>query len=112
DVYEGMVVGANPKNEDITVNVCKKKHATNTRASGSDDALKLVPHSQLSLEQCLEFIADDELVEVTPKSIRMRKRILSKELRMKQASKKKQPAGAWPARGRAGRAAFLRAARA
>ena len=67
-----MIVGANPKNEDITVNVCKKKHATNTRASGSDDALKLVPHSQLSLEQCLEFIAEDELVEVTPKSIRMR----------------------------------------
>ena len=89
EVYEGMIVGANPKNEDITVNVCKKKHATNTRASGSDDALKLVPHSQLSLEQCLEFIAEDELVEVTPKSIRMRKGILSKELRMKQASKKK-----------------------
>ena len=66
EVYEGMIVGANPKNEDITVNVCKKKHATNTRASGSDDALKLVPHSQLSLEQCLEFIAEDELVEVTP----------------------------------------------
>ena len=89
ELYEGMIVGANPKNEDITVNVCKKKHATNTRASGSDDALKLVPHSQLSLEQCLEFIAEDELVEVTPKSIRMRKGILSKELRMKQASKKK-----------------------
>ena len=89
DCYEGMIVGANPKTEDITVNVCKKKHATNTRAAGSDDALKLVPHSQLSLEQCLEFIAEDELVEVTPKSIRMRKAILSKELRMKQASKKK-----------------------
>ena len=89
EVYEGMIVGANPKNEDIVVNVCKKKHATNTRASGSDEALKLVPHSQLSLEQCLEFIAEDELVEVTPKSIRMRKGILSKELRMKQASKKK-----------------------
>ena len=89
EVYEGMIVGANPKTEDITVNVCKKKHATNTRAAGSDDALKLVPHSQLSLEQCLEFIAEDELVEVTPKSIRMRKAILSKELRMKQASKKK-----------------------
>ena len=89
EVYEGMIVGANPKTEDITVNVCKKKHATNTRAAGSDDALKLTPHSVLSLEQCLEFIADDELVEVTPKSIRMRKGILSKELRMKQASKKK-----------------------
>ena len=89
EVYEGMIVGANPKNEDITVNVCKKKHATNTRSSGADEALKLVPHSQLSLEQCLEFIAEDELVEITPKSVRMRKTILSKELRMKQASKKK-----------------------
>ncbi|MFI3324918.1 MAG: translational GTPase TypA [Clostridia bacterium] len=86
-VYEGMVVGANPKNEDIVVNVCKKKHATNTRSSGSDDALKLTPHAILSLEQSLEFIADDELVEVTPKSIRMRKTILAKELRMKKASK-------------------------
>lgn len=89
EVYEGMIVGANPKSEDIVVNVCKKKHATNTRSSGSDDALKLVPHSVLSLEQCLEFIAEDELVEVTPVSVRMRKTVLSKELRMKQASKKK-----------------------
>ena len=89
EVYEGMVVGANPKNEDITVNVCKKKHATNTRSSGADEALKLTPHSVLSLEQCLEFIAPDELVEVTPKSIRMRKTTLSKELRMKQQSRKK-----------------------
>ena len=88
-VYEGMIVGANPKNEDITVNVCKKKHITNTRASGSDDALKLTPCSPLSLEQSLEFIADDELVEVTPSSIRLRKRILSKEQRMKQASRNK-----------------------
>ena len=88
-VYEGMIVGASPKAEDITVNVCKKKHITNTRASGSDDALKLTPPTQMSLEQCLEFIADDELVEVTPKSIRMRKRILSKEQRMKQAFRKK-----------------------
>ena len=87
-VYEGMIVGASPKSEDITVNVCKKKHITNTRASGSDDALKLTPPTILSLEQCLEFIADDELVEVTPKSIRMRKKILSKELRMKKAFKK------------------------
>ena len=87
-VYEGMIVGASPKAEDITVNVCKKKHITNTRASGSDDALKLTPPTILSLEQCLEFIADDELVEVTPKSIRMRKKILSKELRMKKAFKK------------------------
>ena len=89
EVYEGMIVGANPKNEDIVVNVCKKKHATNTRSSGSDEALKLVPHSQLSLEQCLEFIADDELVEITPTSVRMRKTILNKELRMKAESKKK-----------------------
>lgn len=84
-VYEGMVVGANPKNEDIVVNVCKRKHATNTRASGSDDSLKLTPHTVLSLEQSLEFIGDDELVEVTPKSIRMRKIVLAKELRMKKA---------------------------
>ena len=90
EVYEGMIVGANPKNEDIVVNVCKKKHATNTRSSGADEALKLTPHSVLSLEQCLEFIAPDELVEVTPKSIRMRKTILSKELRMKQQSKGKK----------------------
>ena len=88
-VYEGMIVGASPKAEDLVVNVCKKKHITNTRASGSDDALKLTPHSVLSLEQCLEFIADDELVEVTPENIRMRKQILSKELRMKQAYRKK-----------------------
>ena len=89
-VYEGMIVGASPKAEDITVNVCKKKHITNTRASGSDDALKLTPPTVMSLEQCLEFIADDELVEVTPENIRMRKRILSKELRMKQQFRKKQ----------------------
>lgn len=89
EVYEGMIVGASPKAEDITVNVCKKKHITNTRASGSDDALKLTPPSILSLEQSLEFITDDELVEVTPKSIRMRKMILNKELRMKKASKNK-----------------------
>ena len=88
-VYEGMVVGENPKGEDIVCNVCKKKHATNTRASGSDEALKLTPPSTYSLEQALEFIKDDELVEVTPKSIRLRKMILSKELRMKQASKLK-----------------------
>lgn len=89
EVYEGMVVGENPKNEDIVCNVCKKKQATNMRAAGSDDALKLVPHTVLSLEQSLEFIKEDELVEVTPKSIRLRKRVLSKELRMKQASRNK-----------------------
>ncbi len=88
-VYEGMIVGQSPKNEDITVNVCKKKHVTNMRASGSDEALRLTPPTTLSLEQSLEFINDDELVEVTPKSIRLRKRILSHELRMKAMSKKK-----------------------
>ena len=88
-VYEGMIVGECAKNEDIVCNVCKTKHLTNTRASGSDDALRLVPHSVLSLEQCMEFIKDDELLEVTPTSLRLRKRILSKELRMKQQFKKK-----------------------
>ena len=88
-VYEGMIVGECPKNEDITVNVCKKKHVTNTRASGSDEALRLTPPVTLSLEQSLEFINDDELVEITPQSIRLRKRILSHELRMKDAFRKK-----------------------
>lgn len=88
-VYEGMIVGENPKNEDIVCNVCKKKQATNMRAAGSDDALKLVPHTVLSLEQALEFIKSDELVEVTPESIRLRKRILSKEQRMKAEAKNK-----------------------
>lgn len=87
-VYEGMIVGASPKAEDLVINVCKKKQMTNTRASGSDDSLKLTPHTVLSLEQSLEFIADDELVEVTPESIRLRKMILGKELRMKKSSKK------------------------
>ena len=87
-VYEGMIVGECEKNEDIVCNVCKKKQMTNTRASGSDDALRLVPHTTLSLEQSMEFIGDDELVEITPESIRLRKRILSKEQRMKQQFKK------------------------
>ncbi len=87
-VYEGMIVGVSPKSDDIVVNVCKKKHITNMRASGSDEALKLTPPSILSLEQSIEFITDDELVEVTPKSIRLRKIILSKEQRMKKQSKK------------------------
>ena len=82
-VYEGMVVGVCPKQEDITVNVCKKKQLTNMRASGSDDALRLVPPKQMSLEQCLEFLADDELLEVTPENLRLRKRILNHERRMK-----------------------------
>ena len=78
-----MVVGENAKSEDIVLNVCKKKQLTNTRASGSDDALRLTPHDVLSLEQCLEFIADDELVEITPESIRLRKKILNSDLRAK-----------------------------
>ena len=88
-VYEGMIVGENPKNDDIVCNVCKKKQMTNTRASGSDDALRLVPHSRLSLEQSLEFIKNDELVEITPNNIRLRKRILNKEERMKAESRNK-----------------------
>ena len=88
EVYEGMVVGENPKGEDIVCNVCKKKHVTNMRAAGNDEALKLTPPSAMSLEQSLEFIKDDEIVEVTPENIRLRKVILSKELRMKAASKK------------------------
>ena len=86
-VYEGMIVGASPKVEDLVVNVCKRKHLTNTRASGSDDALRLVPPRILTLEDSLEFIADDELLEVTPKSIRIRKRILSNTQRAKQKGK-------------------------
>lgn len=87
-VYEGMIVGANPKTEDLVVNVCKKKHMTNTRASGSDDALKLTPPTIMSLEQSLEFITDDELVEVTPKNIRLRKIYLTKEQRIKAMNRK------------------------
>ena len=67
EVYEGMIVGECAKNEDIVCNICKSKHLTNTRASGSDDALRLVPYTEMSLEQCMEFIKDDELLEVTPK---------------------------------------------
>ena len=89
-VYEGMVVGQSPKDEDLVVNVCKKKHLTNTRASGSDDALRLVTPKSMSLEQCIEFIKEDELIEVTPKSIRMRKKILDKTQRMKEWSKNKK----------------------
>ena len=88
-VYEGMIVGENARLEDVVVNVCKKKHATNTRSSGSDDALRLVPPREMSLEQCLDFIADDELLEVTPNHIRMRKKILSTSLRAKAGNKKK-----------------------
>ena len=88
-VYEGMVVGVCPKMEDITVNVCRKKQLTNMRASGSDEALRLVPPRILSLEQCLEFLADDEILEVTPESLRLRKRILNHEQRMKAQKGKK-----------------------
>lgn len=88
-VYEGMICGECSKNEDIVCNICKKKQMTNTRAAGSDEALRLVPHSVLSLEQCMEFLSDDELLEVTPKSLRLRKKILSKEQRMKQEHKNK-----------------------
>ena len=87
-VYAGMVVGASPKLEDIVVNVCKRKHVTNMRASGSDEALRLTPPRKLSLEACIEFIADDELLEVTPKSLRIRKRELSHDMRMKKLKSK------------------------
>lgn len=83
EVYEGMIVGECPKDEDIVCNVCKKKHVTNTRSSGSDDALRLVPPTTLSLEQSMEFLSDDELLEITPTNIRLRKLILNKDLRLK-----------------------------
>ncbi len=87
-VYEGMIVGYNPKGEDIAVNVCKKKHITNTRASGSDDALRLIPPKRMSLEECIEFIKEDELIEVTPDNIRVRKQILSNVQRLKIVNRK------------------------
>ena len=88
-VYGGMIVGETPKAEDISVNVCKKKQLTNMRASGSDEALRLTPPKQMSMEQCLEFLADDELLECTPENLRLRKRVLDHGERMKLASKKK-----------------------
>ena len=87
-IYEGQIVGECSRNEDIVVNVCKRKHVTNMRASGSDEALRLTPPVDLSLEQCMEFIRDDELVEVTPKNIRMRKRLLTKDQRIKEFNRK------------------------
>mgnify|MGYP005789594451 CR=1 FL=1 len=87
EVYAGMIVGENPRNEDLTVNVCKEKHLTNMRAAGSDDALKLSPPKVLTLEQAIDFINDDELVEVTPKSIRLRKKILDPTQRYRAAKK-------------------------
>lgn len=89
-VYEGMIVGENPKSGDIAVNVCKNKHLTAIRSSGADEALRLVPPRIMSLEEAIEFIADDELIEVTPKSIRLRKRILSNDMRYKLAGKIKK----------------------
>jgi GTP-binding protein len=86
-VYEGMVVGENPRQEDISINVCKEKHLTNMRASGSDEALKLTPPRIMSLEQAIEYINDDELVEVTPKNIRLRKKILDSKMRERAARK-------------------------
>ena len=88
EVYEGMIVGLNSRGEDLAINVCKEKHLTNTRASGSDDALRLVPPIQMSLEKAIEFIQDDELVEVTPKSIRLRKKILDSKERERAARNK------------------------
>ena len=88
-VYEGMIVGMNPKGEDIAVNVCKRKHVTNMRASGSDEALRLIPPKKLSLEESIEFIAPDELIEVTPTNIRLRKQTLSNTQRMKELSRLK-----------------------
>ena len=82
-------MGSNPKHEDVSVNVCKKKQLTNTRASGADEALRLVPPREMSLDQCLEFMADDELLEVTPKSLRLRKKLLKRADRLREASKKK-----------------------
>ena len=87
-VYAGMIVGESPKKEDIVVNVCRSKHLTNTRASGSDEALRLIPPRQMSLEQCMEFMADDELLEVTPEHLRLRKAILNHEKRMKNQFRK------------------------
>lgn len=89
EVYEGMIIGQNPKGDDMAVNVCRKKQMTNMRASGSDEALRLVPPKRMSLEQCIEFMAPDELLEVTPKNLRLRKQILSGSERLKLASKNK-----------------------
>ena len=90
EVYEGMIVGINSRNEDISINVCKEKHLTNTRASGSDDALRLVPPIKLSLEKAIEFIEEDELVEVTPKNIRLRKKILDNKTRERMVARLKK----------------------
>ena len=90
EVYAGMVVGFSPKQEDISVNVCKKKHVTNMRAAGSDEALRLETPRILSLEECIEFLEPDEMLEVTPKSLRIRKKILNHELRMREVMKERR----------------------
>ena len=87
EVYEGMIIGLNSRGEDIAINACKEKHLTNTRASGSDDALRLVPPIEFTLEKAIEFIGEDELVEVTPKNIRLRKKILDSKTREREARK-------------------------
>jgi GTP-binding protein len=94
EVYEGMIVGENPKNDDIAVNPCKEKHLTAIRSSGADEKLLLTPPKIFSLEEAIEFISDDELIEITPKSIRLRKKILNTELRMKEMMKARRAAEA------------------
>ena len=93
-MYEGMIVGECPKNEDIAINPCKEKHLTAIRSSGADEKLLLTPPVIFSLEEALEFINDDELIEVTPKSIRLRKKILNNELRMKETMRIRRAAAA------------------
>ena len=89
DVYEGMIIGANPKGLDIEVNVCRKKQQTNIRAAGSDEAIRLTPPTQMSLEQLMEFVESDELIEVTPHHLRLRKEILDTQLRYKSKKNRK-----------------------
>ena len=89
NVYEGMIVGESNDSKDLVVNVCKKKHLTAIRSTGADEALRIVPPRQMSLEKCMEFIADDELLEVTPKSLRLRKKVLDTETRAKLKAKEK-----------------------
>ena len=93
-VYEGMIVGRNPRNEDVTINVCRKKHVTNIRAAGSDEALRLSPPIEMSIESCMEFVGDDELIEVTPEHIRMRKKILDSSERGKRQTRARRAAEA------------------
>ena len=90
EVYEGMIVGENPKNDDIAINPCQEKHLTAIRSTGADEKLILVPAKILSLEEAIEFIKDDELIEVTPKSIRLRKKILNTDLRMKDMMRRRR----------------------